>query len=118
MQKVNAKKCKNNVNIIMKEVSEMPIKWIVTDMDGTLLNSHDRISEETKRSLLACQEKGIRLILASGRSYVRLMPYVRQVTHSIAMGNAASYVKKYASDVTGTNDEDGVAASLKRYGVL
>lgn len=57
----------------------MSIKWIVTDMDGTLLNSRDRISEETKRCLIACQEKGIRLILASGRSYVRLMPYVEQL---------------------------------------
>lgn len=57
----------------------MAVKWIVTDMDGTLLNSRDRIDERTKECLLACQEKGIRLILASGRSYVRLMPYVQEL---------------------------------------
>lgn len=57
----------------------MAIKWIVTDMDGTLLNSRDRIDEKTREYLLACQARGIRLILASGRSYVRLMPYVQQL---------------------------------------
>lgn len=79
LQKDNSKMYEINGTIIMKGVKEMPIKWIVTDMDGTLLNSHDRISEETERCLIACEEKGIRLILASGRSYVRLMPYVRQL---------------------------------------
>lgn len=57
----------------------MAIKWIVTDMDGTLLDGEDRISEETLAYLIACQKKGIRLVLASGRSFVRLMPYVREL---------------------------------------
>lgn len=58
----------------------MAIRWIVTDMDGTLLDSRDRISKRTEECLLECQKKGIRLILASGRSYIRLMPYVRQLS--------------------------------------
>ncbi|MCI9477942.1 MAG: HAD family hydrolase [Lachnospiraceae bacterium] len=57
----------------------MAIRWIVTDMDGTLLNEQDRISEATVQYLTACQKKGIRLVLASGRSFVRLMPYVREL---------------------------------------
>lgn len=57
----------------------MDVKWIVTDMDGTLLNSRDEITERTKKALMACQEKGIRLILASGRSYVRQMPYAKEL---------------------------------------
>lgn len=57
----------------------MTVKWIVTDMDGTLLNERDRITEDTREYLIACQEKGIRLVLASGRSYVRLMPYAREL---------------------------------------
>lgn len=58
----------------------MAIRWIVTDMDGTLLDSRDRISERTRNCLLEYQKKGIRLILASGRSYIRLLPYVRQLS--------------------------------------
>lgn len=57
----------------------MTLRWIVTDMDGTLLNSEDKISDKTRECLLACQKKGIRLILASGRSYVRLIPYAKQL---------------------------------------
>ncbi len=51
------------------------IKWIVTDMDGTLLNSKDQISSRNKAVLMKCQQQGIKLILASGRSQYRLYPY-------------------------------------------
>ena len=57
----------------------MSIRLIVTDMDGTLLDPNDRISEENLRVLLACQQQGIRVILASGRSYLRLLPYLQQL---------------------------------------
>lgn len=55
------------------------IKWIVLDMDGTLLNPWDQISPRTKACLMSCQKQGIRLILASGRSYPRLMPYAKEL---------------------------------------
>lgn len=57
----------------------MSIRLIVTDMDGTLLDPNDRISEENLRVLLACQQQGIRVILANGRSYLRLLPYLQQL---------------------------------------
>ena len=43
------------------------IKVIAMDMDGTLLNSNHVISSKTKEVLLKAQQKGIHLILASGR---------------------------------------------------
>ncbi|QHQ63307.1 Cof-type HAD-IIB family hydrolase [Anaerocolumna sedimenticola] len=55
------------------------IKWIVLDMDGTLLNEIDQITERTRSCLIRCQERGIRIILASGRSYPRLLPYAQQL---------------------------------------
>ena len=42
------------------------IKAIVMDMDGTLLDSNNQILPKTKQALLELQEKGVRLILASG----------------------------------------------------
>ncbi len=57
----------------------MNIRWIVTDMDGTLLDSRGEITERTRAALMACQEKGIRVILASGRSYAILLPFVRML---------------------------------------
>ena len=55
------------------------IKAIVMDMDGTLLDSNNQILPKTKQALLELQEKGVRLILASGRSYTRLVPYAKEL---------------------------------------
>ncbi len=55
------------------------IRWIVLDMDGTLLNERDQITERTRSCLIRCQERGIRIILASGRSYTRLFPYAERL---------------------------------------
>ncbi len=51
------------------------IKCIATDMDGTLLNSNQEISEVTKQAIIAAEEKGIKFLLATGRSY----PEVRRI---------------------------------------
>ena len=45
----------------------MNIKLIAMDLDGTLNNDEKRITEKTKAALMAAQEKGIRLALASAR---------------------------------------------------
>ena len=57
----------------------MKIKAIVMDMDGTLLNPNNEILPETLNALLECQQKGIRLVLASGRNYGRIQPYLNQL---------------------------------------
>lgn len=45
----------------------MAIKAIALDIDGTLHTSDDRVSPRTKAALMAAQEAGITVILASGR---------------------------------------------------
>ena len=45
----------------------MAIKAIAMDIDGTLTNDKKVISPRTREKLLAAQESGIKLILASGR---------------------------------------------------
>ena len=42
-------------------------KLIAIDLDGTLLNSHGEITENTKNILKKCSEKGVEIVLASGR---------------------------------------------------
>lgn len=42
-------------------------KLIAIDMDGTLLNSQHRISEENKQAITAARAKGVHVVLASGR---------------------------------------------------
>ncbi|MFZ7942453.1 Cof-type HAD-IIB family hydrolase [Neobacillus sp. 19] len=45
------------------------IKMIASDMDGTLLNSVQQISEENKAAILKAQAKGVEFVVATGRSY-------------------------------------------------
>lgn len=45
------------------------IKCIASDMDGTLLNSVQQISEENKQAILKAQAQGVEFVVATGRSY-------------------------------------------------
>lgn len=64
----------------------MNIKLIAMDMDGTLLKCNNKISSKTKEILLRVQEKGIRLALASGRSYCKLMEYAKELQMDVYGG--------------------------------
>jgi len=46
------------------------IKCIASDMDGTLLNSGEKISTENKRAIELAQSKGVEVVIATGRSYM------------------------------------------------
>lgn len=45
------------------------IKMIALDMDGTLLKEHGEVSEEGKKVLKQLREKGILIVIASGRPF-------------------------------------------------
>lgn len=53
---------------------------IAIDMDGTLLNSHKRISEETINSLHRAKENGKICVIATGRSISELLPYEKELS--------------------------------------
>lgn len=42
-------------------------KWIILDLDGTLNNDEKKITPKTQAALLAAQEQGAKIVLASGR---------------------------------------------------
>lgn len=47
----------------------MDIRMIALDLDGTLLNLRREVSDQNLRALEACAARGIRVVLASGRSF-------------------------------------------------
>ena len=57
----------------------MTCKLIIMDMDGTLLTSQGEISKRTYDALIKAQEKGIKVILASGRSWKTLKAFGEQL---------------------------------------
>ena len=52
-------------------------KLIALDIDGTLLNSKNMITEKTKDALIRAQEAGHILAIASGRDPIGVMPYAK-----------------------------------------
>lgn len=50
----------------------MSIKLIALDLDGTMLNSAKHISERTRKALEAAAEKGVHIVVATGRPFAAL----------------------------------------------
>ncbi|NDO46934.1 Cof-type HAD-IIB family hydrolase [Clostridium sp. MD294] len=52
----------------------MNYKMIVLDLDGTLVNSEKKISEKNKKALQKAIQKGVKVVLASGRPVKGVLP--------------------------------------------
>lgn len=57
----------------------MKYKLVVVDMDGTLLNSSKRVSEENKNVLAELQNLGVIVAIATGRIYTTLKTHVKDL---------------------------------------
>ncbi len=55
------------------------IRAILLDIDGTLTNDKKVITPRTREALLKCQEKGVVLVLASGRTAIGLSKYAEDL---------------------------------------
>lgn len=51
------------------------IKVIALDLDGTLLNSAEEITQETKDAIAQAQAQGVKVVLATGRSVQEAMDF-------------------------------------------
>lgn len=76
----------------------MEIKLIVTDMDGTLMTSEHVMDKTTKEALMEAQKRGIKLVLASGRTYDHMYPTALELEMDkyggyIICDNGAGYSK-------------------------
>lgn len=54
-------------------------KIIALDMDGTLLDDNKTITEENKKSLMRAKEKGVKVVLSSGRPKDGLIKYLNEL---------------------------------------
>lgn len=69
----------------------MQYKVLALDLDGTLTNSEKIITPRTKAALLAAAEKGVRIVLASGRPTVGIQPLAEQLGLAQCGGCILSY---------------------------
>lgn len=57
----------------------MTIKLVALDLDGTLLTSDKRISEENKRAIQAARAKGVQVVLTTGRPLKAIEPFLEEL---------------------------------------
>ncbi|AGB41734.1 HAD-superfamily hydrolase, subfamily IIB [Halobacteroides halobius DSM 5150] len=70
-------------------------KVVAIDLDGTLLNDKGEITEYTKEVLLRLKEKGIKIILASGRPYQSMLNFAQELNLDMPLiSNNGALVKR------------------------
>ncbi len=69
----------------------MKYKMIALDLDGTLTNSQKEVSERNKEALKKAAEKGVHVVLASGRPLVGILPVARMVNLQETGGYILAY---------------------------
>lgn len=57
----------------------MAIKLIAIDMDGTLLNPQHEITPRVKQALQAARDKGVAVVLATGRPFIGVQRYLQEL---------------------------------------
>lgn len=75
----------------------MDVKLIALDLDGTVLNSKGKLSEETKEGLMTVMDNGVNVCIASGRAFDSLPEEVLEVPgikYAITSNGAAIYKTK------------------------
>ena len=73
------------------------MKLIVSDLDGTLLNSKQQISPENIAALQAAQKQGIEIAFATGRTYANALALAKKAglrPHIISNHGAFAYTKE------------------------
>ena len=66
----------------------MKYKLIALDLDGTLKNSKNEITEKTRKALIQAQKMGIKVVLASGRP----TPGLRHEAKALELEKYAGYL--------------------------
>jgi Cof subfamily protein (haloacid dehalogenase superfamily) len=77
------------------------VRLIATDMDGTLLNEHHRVSEENAAAIKEAQRRGITVVVATGRSYAEAVHPLKEagITCPIICVNGAEIRSEHGEKI-------------------
>lgn len=106
----------------------MKYKAIISDLDGTLLNSNHRISEYTKQVIKnIIKTKGIKFIIATGRHYIDASCFMKQLeseTYLISSNGANAHTstgkilvehyleKEYIDEILKLNIDEEISVNV------
>ena len=60
-------------------MTKIQVKLLALDIDGTLMDAQKRFPEVNRRALQACEARGIRVALVSGRSFELMRQFAREL---------------------------------------
>lgn len=69
----------------------MKYKFLVLDLDGTLTNNKKEITEHTRHVLIEAQERGVKIVLASGRPTYGIAP----IAEKLELKKYGGYILSY-----------------------
>ncbi|MGM0752892.1 MAG: HAD family hydrolase [Bacillota bacterium] len=99
------------------------ITCIATDMDGTLLNENQEISEANKQAILDAQQRGVEVIVATGRSYEEARYVIKEagISCDIICANGAEVRNQngeivYQAGIESVRAKE-IAAALNQIGI-
>ena len=61
------------------------IRLLAVDLDGTLLNSRSEVSSANREALVAAVERGIQLVIVTGRRFHSAMQFVRYIPSPVTL---------------------------------
>jgi Cof subfamily protein (haloacid dehalogenase superfamily) len=73
-------------------------RMLAIDIDGTLVNSQNELTEATRAALLRAKRAGVELVLATGRRYSRVLPLVEPLALNVPLVTASGALIKRAAD--------------------
>jgi len=73
-------------------------RLLVVDIDGTLVNSRDEVTDVTRDALRRAVDSGLRVVLATGRRYSRALPLVAPLGLDLPLITASGALVKHPAD--------------------
>lgn len=73
-------------------------RLLAIDIDGTLVNSSNELTPATRAAVLRAKQAGIEIVLATGRRYSRVLPFVEPLGLNVPLITASGALIKRASD--------------------
>jgi Cof subfamily protein (haloacid dehalogenase superfamily) len=99
------------------------IRLLALDLDGTLIDSQGNISEENRRAIIAAEETGVLVTIATGRRFRDARPVAIEVglnaavlTHNGALTKNAETLETFESELILTETSIEIISLGKAYG--
>ncbi|MEK6238857.1 MAG: Cof-type HAD-IIB family hydrolase [Planctomycetales bacterium] len=73
-------------------------RLLAVDVDGTLLNPQDELTEPTRQALLRAGQSGLRVALVTGRRYRKALPYVEPLGLAAPVVTASGALIKHPQE--------------------